>query len=164
MSYKEKRKITEMAVGLAVIIAYCIHALGRYHQGLADLNDFKYWAGTMLVFIGISIGVVIIIEIFFHIVYAVGIAVREREKDEKEIGKTIESSMVEDEMDKLIELKSLRIGYSMTGFGVLAGLVSLVLNAPPAVMLNLLYACCALGSLAEGVMSLFYYRKGVKNG
>ena len=164
MSYKEKRKITEMAAGLAVIIAYCIYVLGKYHQGLADLNDLKYWAGTMLVFTGISIGVVIVIEILFHIIYAVGIAVQDGEKDGKKINRTIKSSMVEDEMDKLIDLKSLQIGYSITGFGVLAGLVSLVLNAPPAVMLNILYVCCALGSLAEGVMSLYYYRKGVKNG
>lgn len=164
MSYKEKRKIAEMAVGLGVIIAYCIYALGKYHQGLAGLNDLKFWAGTMLVFIGISIGVIVVIEILFHIGYAVGIAVREREADGKKIGRSIEASMVEDEMDKLIEFKSLRIGYAITGFGILAGLVSLVLNAPPAVMLNLLYLCCFLGSLAEGFVSLYYYRKGVKNG
>lgn len=163
MSYQEKRKIATMFAGAAVLLAYCIHAWGSYRQGAAGLEDLAFWAAAMLTFIGIGIGAAIVIQILFHIFFAAGIAVKEREGGGEKIDRTIKASMVEDERDKLIELKSLRIGYTVSGAGVLAGLITLACHVPTAVMLHLTYFGCALGSLAEGAASLYYYRKGVKN-
>ncbi len=164
MSYQEKRTITSMVSGLLILAAYCLYAFGKYRQGLVDLSDLKFWAGVMLLFIGIGVGAVMIIQILFHILLAIGIAVKERECDDKKISKTIEATVVEDEMDKLIELKALRISFAIAGVGFVSGLASLALGHPPAVMLNLLFLTVSLGSVAEGFMSLYYYRKGVRNG
>jgi hypothetical protein len=71
--------------------------------------------------------------------------------------------MVEDEMDKLIELKSNRVGFFMAGIGFVAALVALVLNYSPVVMLNILFIAFSIGSLAEGFTQLFYYRRGISN-
>jgi hypothetical protein len=71
--------------------------------------------------------------------------------------------MVEDEMDKLIEPKSNRVGFFVAGFGFVAVLVALVLNYSPVVMLNILFIAFSFGSLAEGFKQLFYYRRGVSN-
>lgn len=164
MSYQEKKTIANIVSGVLVLAAYIIYALGRLQAGTADLGDLKFWAITMLIFIGIGIGVAIVIQILFHILFAISVAVQERGRDDKEIEKTIERSTVEDEMDKLIELKSMRVAFIFAGVGFVAGLILLALDSPPAVMLNVLFLSCSAGSLSEGFLGLHYYRKGVKNG
>lgn len=164
MSYQEKKTIANIFSGVVVLVAYIIYALDKFQTGAADLGDLKFWAITMLIFIGIGIGVAIVIQILFHILFAISVAARERNCDEAQINKTIECSTVEDEMDKLIELKSMRLSFIFAGVGFVAGLILLALDSPPAVMLNVLFLSCSLGSLCEGFLGLHYYRKGVKNG
>lgn len=165
MSYQEKRTITSIFSGLLVLTAYCIYAFGKYQAGLVTPGDLKFWAVTMLIFIGIGIGVTIFIQIVFHILLSVSIAVkktiRENQCDEKEIEKSIKLETVEDERDKLIELKSTQVGFVIAGIGFVGALVSLVLNYPPEVMLNIFYISFSVGSLCEGVAQLIYYRGGV---
>ncbi len=161
MSYQEKRTLTSMFSGVVVLVAYSLYAFGKYQKGLVEASDLKFWAGTMLIFIGIGIVASIIIMILFHILYAVALAVKQRNPDEKVINQAIESSMVEDEMDKLIGLKALRIGFILAGIGFVGALVSLLFEQPPMVMLNVLFFSFSLGSLFEGGLSLYYYRKGV---
>jgi hypothetical protein len=168
MSYQEKRTITSISTGVLVLVAYCIYAFGRYRSGAVGPDDLRFWASTMLIFIGIGVVASIIIQIIFHILLSVAIAVKktvQNEKcDDKEIEKSINSEMVEDEMDKLIELKSTRVGFTLAGIGFVAALVSLVLNYSPAVMLNILYISFCVGSLFEGIAQLYFYRRGVRNG
>jgi hypothetical protein len=161
MSYQEKRTVTSMVLGASILAAYCIYAFGKYQSGAVAAGDLKFWAATMLIFIGVGVVAMIIIQILFHILFAISIAVKERELDQKEIGKSIDAAIVEDEMDKLIGLKSQRIGFVFAGIGFVAALVSLVLNAPAMVMLNILFISFNVGSLSEGVLSIYYYRKGV---
>ena len=72
--------------------------------------------------------------------------------------------MVEDEMDKLIGLKAMRISFAVVGIGFIAALVSLVLNYSPAVMLNIMFVSFGIGSMVEGITQLYFYRRGVRNG
>lgn len=160
MSYQEKKLIAGIVAGMLVIAAYCVYAFG-IDQSARDLKD---WAVTMLVFIGIGVGVAIVMQIIFHIVFAASLAVREGKGCDKNIDAEIEACMVEDEMVKLIELKSVRSGYAVAGIGFVAGLVTLVLGAAPAVMLNIVFLSCSAGSVAEGFSGLYYYRRGVNNG
>ena len=165
MSYKEQKTITTMVTSLAVLTAYCIRAFGQVQSGSAAAGDLRFWAITMLTFIGIGIVAAIVIQIIFHILHSIGISVREKVRnhdfDEKEIERTIKAEMVEDEMDRLIELKSNRIGFTLAGIGFVGALFSLVLNASPGVMINILFFSFFIGSLAEGVAQLYYYRRGV---
>ena len=162
MSYQEKRTVTSMISGALVLAAYCLYAFGRYRAGTVEAGDLRFWAGRMLLFIGIGIAATILIQIVFHILMAISIAVKDRSRDEKEINRRIEAAVVEDEMDKLIELKSSRAGFIVAGVGFVGALVSLVLGYPPAVMINIVFLSFGLGSLLEGVVSLVYYRKGVR--
>lgn len=164
MSYQEKRTITGIATGALVLAAYCLYAFGKYASGAVAPDDLKFWAVTMLVFIGIGIAAMIVIQIVFHILLSIAIAVKKRDCDDKEVERAIETEVVEDERDKLIELKASRVGYTCGGIGFVAGLVSLVLGYSPAVMLNALFLAFCAGSLFEGFAHLYYYRKGVKNG
>jgi hypothetical protein len=168
MSYQEKRTITSIVTMALVLAAYCIYAFGKYQAGAVVPGDLKFWATTMLVFIGIGIIAGIIIQIVFHILLSIALAVKEKVRDanydDKEIERSIEVEMVEDEMDKLIELKSTRVSFFLAGIGFVAGLISLVLKYSPAVMLNIMFISFSAGSILEGVAQLYFYRRGIAHG
>lgn len=168
MSYKEKRTIVLTITGLFVLIAYCIYAYGKYMSGTIASDDIRFWAGAMLIFIGIGVVSVIIVQIVFHILLSVAIAARRTSQndgcDDKKIGEVIEAEMVTDEMDKLIELKAMRIGFVVAGTGFVAALVSVVLGYSSAIMLNIMFISTSLGSLFEGFAQLYFYRRGITNG
>lgn len=165
MSYQEKRTIVSIVSGGLVLAAYCLYAFGQYSSGAVAPGDLKFWAGTMLIFIGVGIVASIVIQIIFHILISISITVskkiRDEAIDEKAIEKSIEAEMVEDEMDKLINLKSNRFGFFFAGMGFVAGLIALALDASPVVMLNIVFISFSVGSLLEGFTQLYYYRKGV---
>ncbi len=168
MSYQEKRTIVTIITGALILAAYCFYAFGSYQSGAVAPTDLKFWAVTILKFIGIGIAASIVIQIVFHILLSIGIAVTKKIQDEnyddKEIEKNINAEFVEDEMDKLIELKALRVGFFFAGIGFVAALLSLVLDYSPAVMLNILFISFSGGMLLEGGTQLYYYRKGIRNG
>ena len=164
MSYQEKKTITSIVTGILVLATYCVYVLGKYRSQAVGLDDLKFCGITMLVFIGIGIVAAIVIQILFHILLSISIAVKERDCDGKKVESIIESNMVEDEMDRLIELKSMRIGFGLCGAGFIAALLSLVFDCPAGIMLNILFLSFSVGSLLEGALSLYYYRSGVRNG
>ena len=164
MSYQEKRTIVMITQGIAILAAYCIYVAGKMQQGAAGVEDIKFFAVAMLVFLGISIAVTIAVQVIFHILLSVSIAVREREKEEKAIESAINAEMVEDERDRIIELKSARITMIVTMAGFVVGLIMLALDYQPAVMLNILFIAANLGAIGEGVGKLIYYRAGVRHG
>ena len=168
MSYQEKKTIVQILTGILLLTVYCIYAFNKIQSGMAASDDMKFWATAILIFIGIGVVASIVIQIVFHILLSIAIAVKQRVQDEKcedkEIEKTIKLEMVEDEMDKLIELKAMKIGFAIVGFGFIAALVSLVLNYSPAVMLNITFVFFSVGSIIEGITQIYFYRKGVRNG
>lgn len=168
MSYHEKKTITTIITGILVLAAYVIYAVGKYRSGAAAPDDLRFWAVTMLIFVGVEVAATIVIQILFHIFFSISLAVKESVEtgrcDDKQVEQTIKAQMVEDEMDKLIVLKSMRISFGIAGTGFVAGLISLVLGWAPAVMLNILFVTFSLGSLVEGLAQLHYYRSGIQHG
>ena len=161
MSYSSKRTIASIAAGAVAIAAYIIYALSERSPAPEDL---KAWAITMLVFIGIGVALVIVIQILFHIATAIGIAAKEPGCDDKEIERNISSLMVEDERDKLINLKSSHAGYILAGIGFIAALAGLAAGISSVFALHILFGSFAAGSLVEGLISVHFYEKGVHSG
>lgn len=165
MSYQEKRTIFTVVSGVIILVAYGLYTYGKVQSGSVDVENLSFWAGTMLIFIGVGILVTIIGQIVFHILMAISIAVKEKvynnDCSDEQIEKTINTEMVTDEMDKLIELKSMRFGFIFSGIGFVVGLILLALNYSPVIMLNILYVSFSIGSLLEGFAQIFYYRKGI---
>ncbi len=163
MSYQEKKTIVSVVTGILLLAAYCIYAYVMAGMGAAD--GIKTWATTMLIFVGIGIVASIVIQIVFLILLSVSIAIRKKIRDgevvDKEVEISIQREMVEDEMDKLIGLKSMRVAFTISGIGLIAALVSLVLGFSAAVMINILFISFLLGAIIEGITQLYYYRKGV---
>lgn len=164
MSYQSTKTITSMVTGVGLLAAYCIYAFGKYGSGVAEEGDIQFWARTMLIFIGIGIAAQIVLQIIFHIAFSIGIAVKEGAADEKRINRKIQASMIEDEMDKLIELKSLRFGFIFASVGFVSALIIMALGHSIVIALNIMYLSFMAGSLLEGFASLYFYRKGVSNG
>lgn len=168
MSYQEKRTIVSIITGIIILAAYCTHTYEKVQSGAIAADDMKFWAGAMLVFIGIGIVAAIVIQIVFHIMLSIAIAVQEKVRNgqcaEKEIEKTIAAEMVEDEMDKLIELKSMRVGFIVAGVGFIAALAAVVMNYSAVIMMNILFISFSAGSLLEGFVRLYFYRRGIRNG
>lgn len=164
MSYQEKRTVASIFSGILILAAYCIYAFSPARLAGLPAGDLKPWASTMLVFIGIGIGVTIVIQIVFHILLSISLAVQAKiinqQSDDKEIERAINREMVEDERDKQISLKSMRIGFVVAGIGFVTALLSLVFSYSPVVMLNILYLSFSVGSLLEGAGQLYYYRRG----
>jgi len=161
MSYNSKKTIAGIITGALMVAAYIIYALSK-HSPTPD--NLKSWATTMLVFIGISVVAVIIVQILFHIAFAVRVAAKEGEQDGKTVERLIASTVVEDERDKLVGLRSARIGYSVTGAGLVAMLAVLALGLSAVAALHILLGATAVGSMAEGIVSVYFYERGVRNG
>jgi uncharacterized membrane protein len=158
MHYQQQRTIVNILAAVALLAVYYIYVLGKLNAAAVTLDNVKFFAVTMLTFIGIGIGVSIVLQIVFHILFSVSVAVRERDKDGKEIETAINSAMVEDERDKMIDLKSMRITMIVTMVGFVAGLVLLALDYPMTLMLNILFGAAGLGAVGEGISKLIYYK------
>jgi hypothetical protein len=148
--------------------AYCLTAFSRH----VITDPLRPWAVTMLTFIGIATIAAIIIQIVFHVAFSIGVSVREavknRDQQEEVIGEEIEEALkgelIEDERDKLLEWKSARAGSITFTAGLMLGLVSILLDFPTAVMLNLIYGAFFIGTIAEGIVNLVLYRKDAAHG
>ena len=159
MSYNSKRTVVSMAMGILAGFAYMIYALG----GSAPApEDVRGWAIAMLVFIGISVAAVIVVQILFHI--ALGISVTLHEKDEKSVKRVLKSTMMEDEWDKAVGRKSSVFGYSLSGLGFCAALIALAAGGSVVLALHILFGASFLGGLTEGGMSVYFYEQGLQDG
>lgn len=163
MTYKSKRTLASMIVSTALYIGYIVYAIGKYQT---DSGDIKSWAISMLIFIGISIVAQIVIQILFHIGLAIGIAVKEERNGKGESDsatRNLNSSMVEDEMDKLIKLKSDRVGYICAGIGFIVTLAAFAFGLSTVLAINILFGSFAVGTFIESGLNIYYFEKGVHN-
>ena len=122
----------------------------------------------MLLFILVGIVVSIVIQIVFHILLSMSIAIREQIKtgksDDTYIEKKIAAEIIEDEMDKLVELKSMRVGFAVAGVGFVTALIYAYLGYSVDIMMNIMFFSFSGGSILEGFSQIFFYRRGVTRG
>ncbi len=149
MSYQEKSSILSLICFPFFYGAYWIFTVQKINRGAPGMvDDLRFWAIQILIFVGLSIIGRIILEILFNIASA--IATRREEV-----------SMMEDERDRLFEMRSTRVSAYIIGFGFLLSLGTLALQWPPYIMLNVLYFAFILSTLAAEIAKLRYYRMGM---
>lgn len=164
MSHKSKSTVTSMVAGLVVLVAYVLQALQRNQPGPEGPETLRSWALMMLVFIGIAVVALIIVQILFHVALAVGIAATEARGDSERVERIMSSSMAEDEMGRLIGLKAARVGYIFCGIGLIGALAAVVLGGSAVLALHILLGAFVAGSLTAGVVSIYATERGVRNG
>lgn len=146
------RKETQVLITLiSLILVPGIYALYVYNKFIIDhpdiLNDFQFWGKRFIVLVPVMIVAMIII----HIIFAI-------------INKMVTNENIpteNDEMDKLIELKSLRISHWTYSVGFLLAMGALAIGMQPWVMFVVLISSGFLGGIAESIAKIIYYRKGI---
>jgi uncharacterized membrane protein len=148
MTYQEKQSIVNIVSALLITsiygsIVYQKHVLGQF-----DLTtDFKTWGVIFLIFIGVSIVSRIIIYIIFHILNAIAT------RDEK--------VPIEDERDKLINLKSTRNSFHAFSVGFMLLFVMLAFGMPIYGLFIFMVIFGVISEIIENSSRIYYHRKGV---
>ena len=148
MNSKELKVVINIFSSSLIFLVYSLYVYFKKIQGnLEIINDPAFWGKTFLVFIPIAIVTMIIIYIIMAIVNKI---VTNEDLDTKS-----------DEMDKLIELRSLRVSHwSFTG-GFILALGSQAIGMDLWVLFVVLFASGFLGSIAEGLTQIYYYKRGI---
>ena len=158
MTFKSKRKITMIIMGLIVGGFYLAFAV----SGKAPAaNDIQEWARAILKYLGITMGIAIVTQILFHIAYAIGVAIKERDTDDENVGRIVSATVVEDEMDKVVEMKSSIVGYVCLGVGTLVMLIVLAVGFPFIWAVHVQLGAVMVASLIEGFICIYLYERGV---
>lgn len=148
MDVKEKRILISLISSALIMGLYAWYVYGRYIAGNPEiLNDFSFWGTSFLILIPIAI----ITQIIIQIVFAIYIHATSNE----------EIDPVDDERDKLIELKAIKISHYIfiTGFALAMG--SLTLRMQPWVMFVVLISSGFMATVVNEIARLYFYRKGV---
>ncbi len=148
ISNKEKEIITTTISLLLILVIYAWYVYQKHVIGNPEIiNDFKFWGKSFMIMIPIMIGALILIYIVFAIIHK--IVTKE------------EISTLSDEMDRLIDLKALRISHWTYSFGFLLAMGSQAIGMQAWVLFVTLIASCFIGTIAEGVAKIYFYRRGV---
>jgi hypothetical protein len=112
-------------------------------------NVFRLW-GIIIV---LAVVVTIFATILTHIVSAIIQAIKTGEENPK-----VED--IEDERDRLIDLKGTKITYFFHSIGVLLSMLTFVLGQPPLVMFTLLILSGVVAQIIGDISRLYLYRRG----
>lgn len=147
MDIKEKRILISLIGSVLILGFYAYFVYSRYIAGNPDiLNDFRFWGKSFLILIPVAI----VIQIVIQIVFAIYVHATSRE----------EIDPVEDERDKLIELKAIKISHYLFIVGFMLAMVSLALGFKPWIMFVVLISSGFIASIANEIARLYFYRRG----
>lgn len=149
MSYQQRNVTVALVTHLLIAAYFVISWLNMYtNQGLVDKRVFVLWLTVIVA----TIAVTILGNILTTIVSTIAHAIRTRsEKPE---------SFIEDERDKLIELKGTRVAYITFSIGVGLAMLSYVLKQPALIMFSIIILFSQLSEIASAIFKLSRYQKG----
>ena len=148
MTYHEKKSLVNILTTFLVYGIYYTYVYQAY-QDLTMTTDeqLQFWGKTLLIAIPITIGAKIIVHIGFTIMHTMI-------TQEKHPG-------MEDERDKLIELKSTRNSFFFFGIGFLSAMIAIASGYPIQTMFIMLICGGFSSELFENLSKLIYYRRGI---
>jgi len=147
MSDQVKRTIASLAATILGSTIYLLKILSMQQSGRLKLTErLSDWGSVILILIGFLIVFQIIIHIVLHIVNR--IVTNEDMPD------------LTDELDKLIELKTMQFAYwtFLAGFG--AGLVTMVAGEPIWVMFAITTCSLVFSGIVGDLAKLIMYKRG----
>jgi predicted RND superfamily exporter protein len=161
MTFDSKKTFANLIAGLFLYTVYIGYALSTKAPGPDNL---KAWAVAMLVFIGIGIIFILIIQIILHVISAINIASSQQDYKGKHFKNIISDLMVEDEREKHVKLRFIRIWNFFAVFGFIVALVALVFGLPVLYALHIIFGAFGFATFIEELLSICYYEKGFRNG
>jgi len=150
MSYQGKN-ITVSLISFTVILGfYSIRILQMIWFGsFNSTNVFRLWGIVIILSIVITIIATILTHIGSSIVQAVKTGEENPEVDD-----------LEDERDKLIDLRGIKVTYIVFSMGIFLSMLTYVLGYSPLVMFSLLIFFGITGQISGDISRLVLYRKG----
>ncbi len=148
MDLKERRILVSLIGSVLILSIYSMVVYYKYIAGNTEvLNDLRFLGKSFLILIPVAIVIQIIIQIVFAIVTKIA-------SDE-------DIDPIEDERDKLIELKAIKISHYIFLIGFMLAMGCLALGMKPWVMIVVLISSGFVASVVNEILRLYYYRKGV---
>ena len=150
MSFQEKN-ITVSLVNFTLILGFYSVRVFQMIQGgsFNSTNIFRLWGITFV----LAVIVTILATILTHIGSAIIHAIKTGEE---------KSSMedIEDERDRLIDLRGTKVTYFVSSIGVFLSMLTFVFGQPPLVMFTLLIFSGLAAQVIGDVSRLVLYRRG----
>jgi hypothetical protein len=151
MKYNTYHREIQILVSLiATILIMGFYSLNVYHRYISGnpgiMNDFRFWGNTFLILIPIAI----VVQIVIHIAFAI---INKIVTDE-------DIPMINDERDKLIDLKAIRISHWVFITGFMLSMGFLAIGMKPWVMFITLVSSGFLATIASDIARIIFYRKG----
>ncbi|RLL45464.1 hypothetical protein D8M04_11495 [Oceanobacillus piezotolerans] len=148
MTYQVKKNIVMLISSILIFGVYSWFLFQEFHQRSMESTEMLvFFATGILILIPINIAATIVIHILFNIINTITTS-------EKEPSFT-------DELDKIIELKALKIGHFIFIIGFVIALLSIVWGASPTLMFIILYVSGFISDISGNITSLYLYSKGV---
>jgi cell division protein FtsL len=148
MDMKEKQIIVTLTATFLILGLYSLYIYNRFIEVDPEIiNSFKFWGKAFLILIPIAI----VAQIIIHIVFAI-------------INKMVTNEDIpymDDERDKLIELKSTKISHWIFTFGFLLAMGSQAIDMKPWVMFVTLFSSGVVSGIVSELARFYFYRKGV---
>jgi hypothetical protein len=151
MSYQEKN-VTVSLVSHLLIGGYYLFNIFQMLQdgGLVAQRLFNLWAVTVIA----TILVVIVGSILANVLSSILYAIRNNGREPGD------QQFIEDERDKLFDLKGDRVSYITFALGVLAAMLTFVFGQPPLVMFSLIIFFSILAQVFGDIAKISLYRSG----
>ena len=149
MSFQEKN-ITVSLVNFILILGFFLIGVFLMIQGgtFNSTNVFRLW-GIVIV---LAVVVTIFATILTHIVSGIIQAIKTQEEPEIED--------IQDERDRLIDLRGTKVTYSVFSIGVFLSMLTFVLGQEPLVMFSLLIFFGVVAQICGDISRLIFYRRG----
>ena len=149
MTYQEKNIAASFVIFILILGFYVFKVFQLIQTESFDLNNMvRLW----VIVIVLGIVVTIIGTILTHI----GAGILEAIRTQKE--PVIED--IQDERDRLIDLRGTRVAYIVYSIGVLLAMLTFALGQPPLVMFSLLILFGLVAQIAGDFSRLVLYRRG----
>jgi hypothetical protein len=150
MSFKQKN-ITVTFVNFSLILVFFLFRVFQMVQNdsFTSENVFRLWGIIIILAVVVSIGATILTIIVSAVIDAIRTG-----KEEPEI------DALEDERDKLIDLRGTKITNLVSSIGSLIAMLTFVLGQPPLVMFTLLIFFGVLAQVVGDISRLVLYQRG----
>ena len=150
MSFQQKN-ITVSLVNFTLILGFFSIRVLQMIQGgnFEPANVFRLWGITIALAVVVTIFATILTHIFSAIIHAI------KTGEEKS---NVED--IEDERDKLIDLRGTKLTYVVSSLGVFLSMLTFVFGQPPLVMFTLLIFSGLVAQVIGDILRLYLYRRG----
>ncbi len=150
MSYQQKNITASLISSMLILGFFLLQVYQLIQNGeFVSADIFKLWG------IVIVLGIVVTIAgtILTHILSTIVEAIKTGDEDPN-----IED--IEDERDKIIDLRGIKVAYIIFSIGVLISMLTMVLGQSPLVMFTLLIFFSIVAQVIGDISRLFLYQRG----